>query len=49
MVCMVNDEMLEKYRHEEEGVTANHVVDSFDIFKFESGKQGNMLRPSNLS
>lgn len=46
MVCLVDDEMLGKYRQHEEGITASHVVDSFDIFKFESGKQGAMLRPS---
>jgi ribosome maturation protein Sdo1 len=46
MVVLVDDDMLNKYRDHEDGVTATHVVDSFDIFKFESGKQGNMLRPS---
>mmetsp|Transcript_82109 Transcript_82109/g.230362 ORF Transcript_82109/g.230362 Transcript_82109/m.230362 type:complete len:118 (-) Transcript_82109:181-534(-) len=46
MVCLVDDEMLDKYRHHEEGITPSHVVDSFDIFKFESGKQGTMSRPS---
>jgi len=48
MVCLVDDEMLGKYRQHEEGITANHVVDSFDIFKFESGKQGTLLRPSKV-
>ena len=46
MVCLVDDEMLGKYRGHEEGVSVTDVVDSFDIFKFESGKQGAMLRPS---
>lgn len=46
MVCLVDDEMLGKYRDHEDGVTVTDVVDSFDIFKFESGKQGAMLRPS---
>jgi hypothetical protein len=46
MVCLVDDEMLQKYRHHEEGVVPSHVVDSFDIFKFESGKQGTLSRPS---
>lgn len=46
MVCLVDDEMLDKYRHHEAGITASHVVDSFDIFKFESGKQGTLARPS---
>ena len=46
MVCLVDDDMLEKYRHHEQGITASHVVDSFDIFKFEAGKQGTMSRPS---
>lgn len=46
MVCLVDDEMLRKYRQHADGITPSHVVDSFDIFKFESGKQGTMLRPS---
>lgn len=46
MVCLVDDEMLGKYRRHEEGITAAHVVDSFDIFKFEAGKQGTLSRPS---
>ncbi len=47
LVCLVDDEMLEKYRQGEQGITVSHVVDSFDIFKFESGKQGTLSRPSN--
>ena len=46
MVCLVDDEMLDKYRRHEDGITPGHVVDSYDIFKYESGKQGTMMRPS---
>ena len=46
MVCLVDDEMLSKYRQNEDGVTAAQVVDSFDVLKFESGKQGIMCHPS---
>jgi len=46
MVCLVDDEMLSKYRQHEDGVTPAQVVDSFDIMKFESGKQGILSRPS---
>lgn len=46
MVCLVDAQMLSKYRQHEEGVTPAHVVDSFDIMKFESGKQGILSRPS---
>jgi ribosome maturation protein Sdo1 len=46
MVCLVDDEMLSKYRQHEDGVTPAQVVDSFDILRFESGKQGLMSRPS---
>jgi hypothetical protein len=46
MVCLVDDEMLHKFRRNEDGVTPSHVVDSFDIFKYKSGKQGMLLRPS---
>ena len=39
MVCLVDDEMLSKYRQHEDGVTPAQVVDSFDIMKFESGEK----------
>ena len=45
MVMLVNDDMLEKYQHGED-VDVARVVDSYDIFKYASGRHGNLVRPS---
>mmetsp|Transcript_44863 Transcript_44863/g.65932 ORF Transcript_44863/g.65932 Transcript_44863/m.65932 type:complete len:117 (+) Transcript_44863:72-422(+) len=45
MVLLVDDQMFGKY-HNDEGVTASQVVDSYDVFKYETGRQGTLFRPS---
>jgi ribosome maturation protein Sdo1 len=46
MVLLVDEEMLEKYKRGDAGVTTSHVVDSFNVFKYKTGKQGDMSHPS---
>ena len=46
-ICMVDDEALMKYRSHHDGVDMFQVVDSFDIFKTDTGgRQGRLLTPS---